>query len=416
MLSCRRLLERFPMDRPNPESLRFRRLVYTLAVSVGVSFGAILFGTSVLITSGAAGAEFSVSLLSTAFSGSVLTGAAVAVHVGRHADRHGIRAIVALGGLLVFLGFLGFAASSSDWQVLVSWWALIGPGSAMVLFEPAFVAIQQWFGREHRNRAAGMLTLITGLAGPVFVPSTSYLVELLGWRPTAALLGTAVLVVSAITAGWALHVAPAETKAAETPQGRTDDAAGIPPGTRPKLPAGFICLSIALGLTMAVLEAFNVHRIARFEASGFDPQLLAWWAAAVGLLSLPARFFLPVLANRFDPAALYIAVTILIMPAVWLAIRGTEVWEMNGHFIIFGLLFGAFIPLRAVIMSDWYSGARFGALMGLQAIAIALGRAAGPAAVGWLADTPLGYSGGMTLLAVLLLLSLAMLLLAQNRR
>ncbi|WP_120003243.1 MFS transporter [Nesterenkonia muleiensis] len=403
------------MDRPHSPTPHFRRLVYALAVSVGVSFGAILYGTSVLITSSAAGAEFSVSLLSTAFSGSVLTGAAVAVHIGRHADRHGIRAMVALGGLLVFLGFLGFAASTSGWQVLTVWWILIGPGSAMVLFEPAFVAIQQWFGRERRNRAAGMLTLITGLAGPVFVPTTSYLVELLGWRQTAALLATTVLMTCGVTAGWALRAAPV-SRTPEPPRDRTVDGASTPSGARPKLPAGFVPLTTALGLTMAVLESFNVHRIARFEASGFDPQLLAWWAAAVGLLSLPARFLLPVLANRFDSVTLYIAVTILIMPAVWLAIRGTTAWEMNGHFILFGLLFGAFIPLRAVIMSDWYSGPRFGALMGVQAIAIALGRAAGPAAVGWLADSPLGYSGAMALLALLLLLSLILLLMSLNRR
>lgn len=108
--------------------------------------------------------------------------------------------------------------------------------------------------------------------------------------------------------------------------------------------------------------------------------------------------------------------TVMIMPAIWLAIRGTEAWEMHGHFIIFGLLFGAFIPLRAVIMSDWYAGTRFGALMGVQAVAIALGRAAGPAVVGWLAETPLGYSGGIALLAALLVLTLGLLMVAARRR
>ena len=386
---------------------RFRRLVYALAISVGVSFGVILYGTSVLITSGAAGAEFSVGLLSTAFSGSVLTGAAVAVPVGRYTDRHGVRAIVALGSLLVSLGFVGFGSSASGWHVLASWWLLIGPGSAMVLFEPAFVAMQQWFSREQRNRAAGTLTLITGLAGPVFIPSTTFLTERLGWRPTAMLLGAAVLVVSGLASGWALQVAPA-WRVAEGPHDLHNERTAALSGRR-KLPAGFIPLTIAIALTMAVLEAFNVHRIARFEDAGFDPAVVAWWAAAVGLLSLPARFLLPVLANRFDAAKLYITLTVLIMPSVWLAVRAAQAWEMYGHFLIFGLLFGAFIPLRAVVMSDWYSGARFGALMGVQAIAIAVGRAGGPAAVGWLADTRLGYSGGMALLVLLLFFSLIML-------
>ena len=275
-----------------------------------------------------------------------------------------------------------------------------------------------------RNRAAGTLTLITGLAGPVFIPSTLYLVEGLGWRPTAALLGAVVFAVSGLTSLWALRMAP-PPGAAQTilhqhqhQHQHRHPAAGEPAESveaaapRWRMPRGFIPLSLSVALTMAVLEAYSIHRIARFEAEGFNPEVLAWWAGAVGILSLPARFLLPRLASRFDSAKLWMWLTVLIMPAVWLSIRGTEVWEMNGHFILFGLLFGAFMPLRAVVMSDWYSGARFGALMGVQAIAIAGGRSGGPALVGWLADTRLGYSAAMTLLAGLLVLSLLAMLTA----
>lgn len=398
-------------DQPFDPAPQFRGRVYPLALSVGVSFGAILFGTSVLITSTAAGAEFSLALLSTAFSGSVLSGAVLAVPVGRYGDRHGIRGLTALGGVLVALGFIAFAVSEAPWQVLASWWVLIGPGSAMVLFEPAFIAIQQWFAREARNRAAGVLTLITGLAGPVFIPTTAYLADALGWRVTAAVLGALVLAVTAGVALWALRpVRPSMTSG----EGARGDAPS--PRSRAGLPTGFLPLTIGVLCTMAVLEAFNVHRVARFESVGFDPTVIAWWAAAVGLLSLPARFLLPVLANRFDPAKLWLAVTVLIMPSVWMAVRGTETWEVYGHFILFGLLFGAFMPLRAVIMSDWFSGSRFGQLMGLQAVAIALGRAGGPAAVGWVADSRFGYSPAMILLSALLLISALMVAVALQRR
>lgn len=397
-----------PQFNPVPH---FRRLIYSLAISVGVSFGAILFGTSVLITSTAAGAEFSIALLSTAFSGSVLTGAFLAVPIGRYGDCHGIRGITALGGALVALGFISFALSQEPWQVIASWWTLIGPGSAMVLFEPAFIAIQQWFDRATRNKAAGTLTLITGLAGPIFIPTTTYLTGALGWRITAAVLGIVVLTGTLVVAGWSLRIVP--------PGPTQDGNTATPPHTSKssnRLPLGFVPLTVGVLLTMAVLEAFNVHRIARFENAGFDPALIAWWAAAVGLLSLPARFLLPVLANRFDPAKLWLVVTVLIMPSVWMAVRGTEAWELYGHFIVFGLLFGAFMPLRAVIMSDWFSGPRFGAMMGAQAVAIALGRAGGPALVGWVAGSRLGYSTAMLLLSLVLLGSAVMVAVAIQRR
>lgn len=405
---------------PATAQRHFPRLVCALALSVGAGFGAILYGTSVLITSAAAGAEFSVALLSSAFSGSVLTGAAFAVGIGRHADKHGVRGLIGLGGALVMLGFLGFSVSTEQWQVLAVWWVLIGPGSAMVLFEPAFVAIQQWFSRRLRHRAAGTLTLITGLAGPIFIPSTTYLVETFGWRTAAAILGLVVFIASGLTASWALRVAP---RSAVQEAGGPDVGSGAhdSPGSSSaermehRVPRGFIPLTISIALIMSVLEAFNVHRVARFEAVGFSPELVAWWAAAVGILSLPARFLLPLLADKVDSARLWVWLTVLIMPAVWLSIRGTHTWEMNGHFILFGLLFGAFMPLRAVVMSDWYSGARFGTLMGVQAVAIALGRAAGPAVVGWLAGSSLGYSAAMALLAGLLVISLMFMVVATRR-
>lgn len=389
---------------PPTSRRRFRRLVHPLAVTVGVGFGAILYGFSVLMTDQAAGSVFSSGVLSGAFAGSVLTGAAVAVPIGRRTDRHGVRGVLALGGTLVAAGFATFAVSVAPWQVLTSWWLLIGPGSAMVLFDPAFVAIQQWFGRRDRNRAAATLTVITGLAGPVFVPATSVAVATAGWRPTAAALGGLVAAAAWATAGVALRVAP-------RPSSPTRPSSHRPRRLRP-LPAGLLALTGATATGLAAVEATQVHRIARFEATGFDPIVLGGWAAAASLLSLPGRFLLPRLADKVPSARLLAGVTALLVAPTLLAVRGTAGWEMVGHFVLFGASFGALVPLRAVVMSDWFSGARFGALMGVQAMAIAVGRAAGPGLVGWLADTDGGYRMGMAALIVCLLVSVASLGLA----
>ncbi|WP_150461469.1 MFS transporter [Nesterenkonia ebinurensis] len=407
------------VERARPSPKHFRRLVYWLAISIGVNFGAIMYGTSVLITSHAAGSEYSVTLLSLAYSGSVLTGAVVAVSVGRHADRHGIRFLTATGGILVGVGFITFSFSTREWHILAAWWVLIGPGSSMVLFEPAFVAIQQWFPRTLRNRAAALLTVVVGLTGPAFIPATAWMVDQFNWRWTAVILGMSAVSVALITAGWALRVAPTY------PHTWVNNYPSEPPSHRGTASSddhrhqnfrGFLTITVSVTLAIGVMDTFNVHRISRFEATGFDTATLGWWAGLVGLLSLPARFFLPTLANRYTPLPLWILMVILVMPAVWLTIRGTENWEMIGHFVIFGLLFGTFMPLRAVIMSDWYSGPQFGRLMGLQAVAIAAGRAGGPALIGWLSETSAGYPTGMVLLSAAMFLSLITALIAGKQR
>ncbi len=369
----------------------FRSLVYPLALTVGVAFGAVLYGFSVLITGQGAGGEFSSSALSTAFGGSVLAGAAVVVPVGRFAGRHGIRAVLALGGALMGTGFVGFALAQTPAQVVAVWWLLIGPGSAMVLFDPAFIALEQWFERADRNRAAGTLTLLTGLAGPIFVPAVTLGVQGIGWRPTAALLGLLVAVVAWFTAGVALRRAPRpQATAAREP--RSDAGRAIRATT-----TSFVLLSGSIALGMAALEAVNVHRLARFEATGFDAGILATWAAAASLASLPGRFFVPRLAIRWPAPQLLLGVTLLLVPAMALAIRGTSGWEMVSHFVLFGVLFGATIPMRTVVMGDWFAGPRFGALMGVQGAAIAVGRATGPSVVGWLRDLTGAYTVPMLL-------------------
>src|SRR5699024_6479715 len=127
----------------------------------------------------------------------------------------------------------------------------------------------------------------------------TFAVEQVGWRVTALLLGGVVLIVSTLASAWALRIAPKPTS------GRDDHGAQVEgPGSGRRVPAGFIALTICLAIALGVFEAFNVHRIARFEVAGFDPALLAPWAAAVGLLSLPGRFVFPQLANRFPPERL----------------------------------------------------------------------------------------------------------------
>jgi hypothetical protein len=71
-------------------------------------------------------------------------------------------------------------------------------------------------------------------------------------------------------------------------------------------------------------------------------------------------------------------------------------------FVLFGLVFGSVLPLRAVVMSEWTATAAFGTVMGVQAAAIAVGRAGVPALVGGMHDWLAGYAAAMGLVCALL--------------
>ena len=159
-----------------------------LSTTVAVSFGVLLYSVSVLITEEAAGAVFSTTVLSVGYGGALLVGGVSAPLIGRRVDRAGVRSIFAIGIVLGAGGVLCFSVASEPWHVLATFWLLIGPAGAMTFYEPAFVAVEQWFGSEHRARSLAVLTVIGGLAGPIFLPLSSALVEGLQWRSAARVL------------------------------------------------------------------------------------------------------------------------------------------------------------------------------------------------------------------------------------
>lgn len=171
-------------DRATPvmvEGVSRTRIVLWLALLTAVAYGAITYGFSVLVTVEAAGAAFSQTLLGAAFGGAMLTSGVAAPAVGRHSDRHGVRGVVAFGGVLGAAGLAVFSMARHPALVLIAWWGLIGPAAAMTFYEPVYAAIERWFEPADRNRAIGVVTLVAGLSGPVSIPLTQFGVAQLGW-------------------------------------------------------------------------------------------------------------------------------------------------------------------------------------------------------------------------------------------
>jgi len=181
-----------------------QRWVVPLAITVMVGFGVTLYGFSIYVTDHAAGGDFSKTVLSLAYGGSVFVGGLLALPVGRYADRHGVRGIVGAGVLLASSGLLVFSISVQPWQVVAGWWLLIGPAQAMIYYEPAYVAINQWSRVEDRARILATITLIGGLAGIVFMPLTERLVSFWGGRPAVLVLAITLFSVGGATALFAL--------------------------------------------------------------------------------------------------------------------------------------------------------------------------------------------------------------------
>jgi cyanate permease len=99
--------------------------------------------------------------------------------------------------------------------------------------------------------------------------------------------------------------------------------------------------------------------------------------------------------------------------AVAVAAVAAMQWQMAMHFIVFGVAFGAATPMRAVVMSRWYSGPQYGRIMGTQWTIVATLAAAGPLMVGLLRDGTGAYAIPITLTAGVLVVAAVLTALAE---
>jgi len=362
--------------------------ILVLGSEVAIAYGAIFYALSVLITGDAAGAEFSTTVLSTAYALFVLVSGGLAAVVGHLADRFGTRPLVAGGMAAGALGMALLGRADAPWQVIAVGVLLLGPAGALTFYEVAFIAVDRWYGARHRARALAAVTLLGGTAGPVFLPATGILVGRLGWRSTTLVLASA-LALGAVVAARAL---PPATRS------RPDGVPG--PGTR-ALAADrrFVMFTLSTVLVFGSIQTVFLHRVAVFTEAGFPLATVTLWAAASSLLSLPGRWVGPYLAERIGPRRVYVTAVLTTGIAAALGTAPNS-WTMPAHFAVFGLAFGALLPIRAAVMAGWYSGPSYGRVLGTQWTVVAVAGSAAPAAAGVIRDATGSYGWPMAVTAL----------------
>ncbi|MFV1991351.1 MAG: MFS transporter [Acidimicrobiales bacterium] len=372
------------------------RWIVPHAITILIGFGVILYGFSVYVTDKAAGGEFSKSVLSVAFAGSVFTGGLLALPVGRYADKHGVRTMVGAGSTVAALGLAAFSVSQEPWQVIAAWWLIIGPASAAIYYEPAYIAIDQWLLPDRRARAIAILTVIGGLSGIIFIPLAGWLVSLMEWRAAVLVLAALLFVAGGSTALFALPGAPDRTDHVNAQTVRDFALKSLLKDRR------FLLYTLAMTIVFLATQGVIIHRVALFSEAGFSLQQVTTWAALASAISLPGRWIGPMLAARFGPIRVQTTIVLIVTTGVLFMLDGTSQWQMIAHFALFGLAFGGIFPLRAMVMSDWFSGPNYGRIMGAQwGITVLIG-ASGSAIVGISRDISGGYQASIILIIAML--------------
>jgi len=358
--------------------------------------------------------------LSGAYSLSFVAVGLAGIPIGRLVDRYGARALMAGGSVVGAICLIALAQVHQLWQFYVLWAGGLGLSMALTFYSVSFVVVANWFQRR-RGAALALLTLVGGLASPIYIPLAGLLVPALGWRGTTVVMGLSQLVVAL-----PLHAALVRRRPEDLgllPDGR------LPSGSRERPALSGAALGAALGraafwtltlsgtLSLAASSAINAHQVPYMIGRGYGPVLAAGMAGLVGLASLPGRFALNAISDRIGHDRLLTACIAAQALGVAMLAVASSLPLLLAYVAIYGFAFGAVNPLRASVMAQHFGRRAYGSITGVQGVATWLGAGLGPLAAGWLYDRSGGYALALWLaVAALALSSLAVALTPRHER
>lgn len=383
-------------------------ILATLSVTEPVSWGVLYYAITVFFKPMETDLGWSRSEMTGAFSLSLLIAGVAGVPLGRALDRWGPRWIMTAGSVLATA--LVFAWSRvHSLAGFYAIWIAIGLVSATVLYEPAFVAVTNWFARR-QSMALTVLTFGGGWASVIFIPLSAWLVSAHGWRNALAILAVVLGAVTIPLHALVLRRRPADLgltvdglAGSEESIERTNRAA------RPSVPmaaavrhSSFRWMTLGLFMIMAANVATTFHIIPLLIERGFSSGFAALAAGAIGLMALPGRLIITPLGGVIDRRVVTAVTFSLQAIAMALLLRAHSHLMVWLFVIAFGAGFGTISAARASLVAELYGPRDYGAINGMVGLATTLARALGPLGASLLHDYAGGYS---TVVIVLLVLS-----------
>jgi len=368
-------------------------LVWALGISTIVSYGTTQYLFQVLVVPIQHDLGWSRAQISGAYSLTFVSAGLIGLVSGRIVDRRGARLLMALGSAVAGLALIALSQVHQLWQLYVLWSGCIAIANALTFYPTTFIVITNWFIRR-RGSALALLTLLGGLASPIFIPLAGVLVPRLGWRETVVVFGLIQLL-----AALPIHLLAVRRRPED--MGLLPD--GEPPGAeKPEpirgavmgeavrgLPFWTLTISAALGLLAhAVLLT---HQVAYMIGRGYDPVFAALVAGLLGLASLPGRYIINRVSERISPQSLLALCCVVQAAGVALLALASSALILWAFVVVYGIGFGAVSPLRASTMADQFGRRAFGAITATQGLPVAIAAAIGPVVAGAMYDRLHGY-------------------------
>ena len=310
---------------------------------------------------------------------------AVGILAGRLSDRIGPKAIMAVSGISLGLGFMLMSRLQTPWQLYLLYGVLAGIGlSTHDVITLSTVA--RWFIKR-RGMMTGIVKVGTG-TGQVLVPPLAVaIIAAFGWRNAYLILGSLTLL-ALVPAAQALRRDPQSIGLLADGGSHASGEAGngpvegdMPLSTAVRNPQFWI-ICIAEFVAFSCIFTIIVHIVPHATDLGLSLATAVAVQSTFGGVSMLGRFVMGVAIDRIGgKRSLIICFGIFFCGFIWLQMA-REAWMLFLFAVIYGLAHGSFFTAVSPTLAEFFGTGSHGLLFGIVLFSGTIGGAIGPLLAG----------------------------------
>ena len=349
--------------------------VCALGVSQITAWGTSYYCLGVLANPIAADTGWSLTLIYFGFTVSLLAMGLVSTWAGRAIDRHGGRAIMSAGTLMVSLGLYALSMVRSEGAYLAVW-ALLGVGMRLSLYDAAFAALVQVVPSRGRL-AISYLTLFGAFASTVFWVAGHYLNEAGGWRQTLVVFAVTNLAICLPLNG--IGLARREPAAVAVQGAPSAAAPGGPTLEGSRRVVAMLLFALVMSLNGFVFSVVAVQLVPLLEAAGLATAAAVWIASLKGFAQFGGRVVEIAFGRRLHAITVgRIAIGVLPAAFVLLLLSGGAAAAIGAFTLLMGASQGIITIVRGAVPLALFGANSYGAVLGMLATPVLIVNAASP--------------------------------------
>ena len=377
-----------------------------------ITWGSVFYTFSLLMGPVERALGLSRAEASLGFSLALLADGLMAYPIGRWIDRGDERRVMTWGSAWVGLCLLAHSFIDSLVGFYAVWLGL-GLGMSATLYAPVFAVVTRRFPNDFR-RAIIIMTFLGGLASTVFIPLTSWLIQIFGWRHALWVLALFQWLICLPLHAWLLQGA-AKKKIAEAATPEQELAKPVVSIRVHLMRPPFWLLAGFMLMTAIVSSALPAHMVSLLEEAHLSPAWVIAIPASIGAIQVLGRFLLFMFEKHLDVHAANKWIPCLVpLGLVFLVAGGLAPWAALLFVTFYGLGNGLNTIVKGTAMAQYVSRDHVGQLNGVLGLPLAMGRAVAPWGLGLMWTPEEGYTQGLRYLLLIGVIGVACLWWAQK--